>query len=74
MTLLVSREFSEAAEGWATRVYILLVKMMKCPNKDVPLCSILSQIKTLLGVLFPVISWEQSCRAEATHCDSKVNI
>lgn len=34
--LLVSRGFSEGAWRCAVCVYVLLVKMMKCPNKDIP--------------------------------------
>lgn len=34
--LLVSRVFSEGARRCAVCVYVLLVKMMKCPNKDIP--------------------------------------
>lgn len=34
--LLVSRVFSEGARRCAVCVYVLLVKMMKCPNKGIP--------------------------------------
>lgn len=38
------------------------------PQQRHSACHIPSQIKTLLGILFPIISLEQACRAEATQC------
>lgn len=66
--LLVSRGFSEGAGGGAACVYVLLVENDEIPQQRHSPRSIPSQIKARLGILFPIISSEQACHAEATHC------
>lgn len=66
--LLVSRGFSEGAQRCAVCVCVLLVKNDEMPQQRHSLRSIPSQIKALLGILFPIISSVQPCHIEATLC------